>query len=45
TIQREVDDRLADLLLSGELTAGDHAVVDAKDGTIAIRAERGESAG
>ncbi|MFG2791127.1 ATP-dependent Clp protease ATP-binding subunit [Streptomyces sp. NPDC048419] len=43
TIQREVDDRLADLLLSGELKAGDHAVVDARDGTIAVRAERGES--
>ncbi|MFE7168736.1 ATP-dependent Clp protease ATP-binding subunit [Streptomyces sp. NPDC057616] len=45
TIQREVDDRLADLLLSGDLTAGDHAVVDVKDGTISIRAERGESTG
>ncbi|MFJ9537463.1 ATP-dependent Clp protease ATP-binding subunit [Streptomyces sp. NPDC101225] len=45
TIQREVDDRLADLLLSGELTAGDHAVVDVQDGAIAVRAERGESAG
>jgi ATP-dependent Clp protease ATP-binding subunit ClpC len=44
TIQREVDDRLADLLLSGELKAGDHTVVDARDGTIAVRAERGESA-
>ncbi|MEV5736234.1 ATP-dependent Clp protease ATP-binding subunit [Streptomyces sp. NPDC052292] len=40
TIQREVDDRLADLLLSGGLTAGDRAVVDAADGSVAIRAER-----
>ncbi|MGW7402543.1 ATP-dependent Clp protease ATP-binding subunit [Streptomyces sp. NPDC054833] len=40
TIQREVDDRLADLLLSGQLNAGDRAVVDAADGAIAIRTDR-----
>ncbi|MER7930910.1 MULTISPECIES: ATP-dependent Clp protease ATP-binding subunit [unclassified Streptomyces] len=39
TIQREVDDRLADLLLSGQLTAGDRAVVDAADGEIVVRAD------
>ncbi|MFF4545145.1 ATP-dependent Clp protease ATP-binding subunit [Streptomyces sp. NPDC001435] len=40
TIQREVDDRLADLLLSGQLNAGDRAVVDAADGTITIRTDQ-----
>ncbi|MFJ3230781.1 ATP-dependent Clp protease ATP-binding subunit [Streptomyces sp. NPDC086787] len=40
TIQREVDDRLADLLLSGGLNAGDRAVVDAADGEIVIRTEQ-----
>ncbi|MFD3581285.1 ATP-dependent Clp protease ATP-binding subunit [Streptomyces sp. NPDC058683] len=40
TIQREVDDRLADLLLSGQLTAGDRAVVDAADGQIVIRSDK-----
>ncbi|MFJ3305143.1 ATP-dependent Clp protease ATP-binding subunit [Streptomyces sp. NPDC086549] len=40
TIQREVDDRLADLLLSGQLNAGDRAVVDAADGAITIRTEQ-----
>ncbi|MFJ4685303.1 ATP-dependent Clp protease ATP-binding subunit [Streptomyces sp. NPDC091377] len=40
TIQREVDDRLADLLLSGQLTAGDRARVDAVDGALDIRAEQ-----
>ncbi|MEV0182367.1 ATP-dependent Clp protease ATP-binding subunit [Streptomyces sp. NPDC050625] len=40
TIQREVDDRLADLLLSGQLNAGDRAVVDAADGAIAIRTDQ-----
>ncbi|SOE07441.1 ATP-dependent Clp protease ATP-binding subunit [Streptomyces sp. Ag109_G2-15] len=40
TIQREVDDRLADMLLSGELNAGDRAVVDAADGSVAIRADK-----
>ncbi|MEV5953197.1 ATP-dependent Clp protease ATP-binding subunit [Streptomyces sp. NPDC051987] len=40
TIQREVDDRLADLLLSGQLRAGDRAVVDAADGEIAIRSDK-----
>ncbi|MFJ4782085.1 ATP-dependent Clp protease ATP-binding subunit [Streptomyces sp. NPDC088794] len=45
TIQREVDDRLADLLLSGELTAGDRARVDAADGELKVTAVRdqGES--
>ncbi|MFG2964775.1 ATP-dependent Clp protease ATP-binding subunit [Streptomyces sp. NPDC048288] len=40
TIQREVDDRLADLLLSGQLVAGDRAVVDAADGQIVIRSDK-----
>ncbi|MFI1366548.1 ATP-dependent Clp protease ATP-binding subunit [Streptomyces griseochromogenes] len=40
TIQREVDDRLADLLLSGELSAGDRAVVDAADGSVVIRTDK-----
>ena len=40
TIQREVDDRLADMLLAGELNAGDQAQVDATDGTIEIRARQ-----
>ncbi|MFF4836190.1 ATP-dependent Clp protease ATP-binding subunit [Streptomyces sp. NPDC001315] len=40
TIQREIDDRLADLLLSGELKPGDGARVDAEDGGIVIRADR-----
>ncbi|MEV7687540.1 ATP-dependent Clp protease ATP-binding subunit [Streptomyces bungoensis] len=43
TIQREVDDRLADLLLSGRLEPGGRAVVDAPDGAVVIRA--GEPAG
>ncbi|MDH6220752.1 ATP-dependent Clp protease ATP-binding subunit [Streptomyces pseudovenezuelae] len=40
TIQREVDDRLADLLLSGELNAGDRARVDAADGELKVSAVR-----
>ncbi|MFF8474333.1 ATP-dependent Clp protease ATP-binding subunit [Streptomyces sp. NPDC015414] len=40
TIQRQVDDRLADLLLSGGLTEGDRAVVDAADGEVVIRPQR-----
>ncbi|WP_033279021.1 ATP-dependent Clp protease ATP-binding subunit [Streptomyces sp. NRRL F-525] len=40
TIQREVDDRLADMLLAGDLNAGDQARVDASDGTIEIRARQ-----
>ncbi|MFF4841400.1 ATP-dependent Clp protease ATP-binding subunit [Streptomyces collinus] len=40
TIQREVDDRLADLLLSGQLEAGDRAVVDASDGSVEIRTDK-----
>ncbi|MGW3286310.1 ATP-dependent Clp protease ATP-binding subunit [Streptomyces sp. NPDC001002] len=45
TIQREVDDRLADLLLAGELSAGDRARVDAADGELKVTAVRdqGES--
>jgi len=38
TIQREVDDRLADMLLSGELNPGDRARVDAVDGALEVRA-------
>lgn len=40
TIQREVDDRLADLLLAGDLMAGDQARVDAADGTFLVTAHR-----
>lgn len=40
TIQREVDDRLADLLLAGDLAAGDHARVDAPDGMLTVTASR-----
>ncbi|MDV7220361.1 ATP-dependent Clp protease ATP-binding subunit [Streptomyces prunicolor] len=40
TIQREVDDRLADMLLAGELNAGEQARVDARDGTIEISARQ-----
>jgi len=40
TIQREIDDRLADLLLAGELGAGDRALVDAADGTIEVGARQ-----
>ncbi|MGW1721393.1 ATP-dependent Clp protease ATP-binding subunit [Streptomyces sp. NPDC002306] len=40
TIQREVDDRLADMLLAGRLEAGDRAVVDASDGAIVIKADK-----
>ncbi|MFD7436077.1 ATP-dependent Clp protease ATP-binding subunit [Streptomyces sp. NPDC059861] len=40
TIQREVDDRLADLLLSGDLKPGDRARVDAVDGVVEVRAEQ-----
>ncbi|MEV7992470.1 ATP-dependent Clp protease ATP-binding subunit [Streptomyces sp. NPDC086077] len=40
TIQREVDDRLADLLLSGDLKPGDRARVDAVAGAVEVRAEQ-----
>ena len=40
TIQREVDDRLADMLLAGELNAGEQARVDARNGTIEISARQ-----
>ncbi|MFF5552798.1 ATP-dependent Clp protease ATP-binding subunit [Streptomyces olivaceoviridis] len=36
TIRTEVDDRLADLLLAGELKPGDEARVDAVDGSITV---------
>ncbi|MFE9357889.1 ATP-dependent Clp protease ATP-binding subunit [Streptomyces olivaceoviridis] len=36
TIRTEVDDRLADLLLAGELKPGDEARVDAVDGAITV---------
>ncbi|MCX4741734.1 ATP-dependent Clp protease ATP-binding subunit [Streptomyces antibioticus] len=39
TIQREVDDRLADLLLSGQLNPGDRARVDAVDGHIVVHSD------
>ncbi|MFD5568468.1 ATP-dependent Clp protease ATP-binding subunit [Streptomyces cadmiisoli] len=40
TIQREVDDRLADMLLSGDLKPGDRARVDAVDGALEVTAEQ-----
>lgn len=43
TIQRELDDRLADLLLSGALSPGDRARVDAADGKLTINAVTDES--
>ncbi|MYQ33845.1 AAA family ATPase, partial [Streptomyces sp. SID4956] len=43
TIQRELDDRLADLLLSGALSPGDRARVDAADGKLTINAVSDES--
>ncbi|GGT26671.1 hypothetical protein GCM10010259_69830 [Streptomyces daghestanicus] len=42
TLQTEVDDRLADLLLAGELEAGDEAHVDAVDGVITVGVDRAE---
>ncbi|WP_431277718.1 ATP-dependent Clp protease ATP-binding subunit [Leifsonia poae] len=38
-IQREVDDRIADLLVSGELTDGGAVRLDARDGVFAVSAE------
>ena len=38
TIQREVENRLSSMLLSGELATGQHATVDAVDGHLTIRA-------
>jgi ATP-dependent Clp protease ATP-binding subunit ClpC len=43
TIQTEVDDRLADLLLAGELRAGDEAHVDVVDGVLTIDVRAAES--
>ncbi|WP_029149288.1 ATP-dependent Clp protease ATP-binding subunit [Microbacterium indicum] len=37
-IQREVDDRIADLFVSGELTDGGSVVVDARDGALEVSA-------
>ncbi|MCW2717058.1 ATP-dependent Clp protease ATP-binding subunit [Pseudonocardia sp.] len=37
TIQREVDNRLSGLLLTGELTSGRHARVDAVDGELQVQ--------
>ncbi|SDE01949.1 ATP-dependent Clp protease ATP-binding subunit [Streptomyces prasinopilosus] len=45
TIQRELDDRLADLLLSGALESGASVRVDAADGELDIRAVDGGAAG
>ncbi|GAA3520190.1 ATP-dependent Clp protease ATP-binding subunit [Actinocatenispora rupis] len=39
TIQREVENRLSSMLLSGELSEGQRAVVDAADGHLTFRAE------
>ncbi|QEE62022.1 ATP-dependent Clp protease ATP-binding subunit [Salinibacterium sp. dk2585] len=39
-IQREVDDRIAELLVAGGLAAGDRAVVTARDGELAVTGER-----
>jgi ATP-dependent Clp protease ATP-binding subunit ClpC len=38
-IQREVDDRIADLLVSGELVDGGTVRLDARDGTLAVTAD------
>ncbi|WP_245958556.1 ATP-dependent Clp protease ATP-binding subunit [Microbacterium bovistercoris] len=38
-IQREVDDRIADLFVSGELTDGGHVVVDASGEALAVTAK------
>lgn len=38
-IQREVDDRIADLLVSGELDDGGTVRVDARDGALAVTAD------
>jgi ATP-dependent Clp protease ATP-binding subunit ClpC len=38
-IQREVDDRIADLLVSGELTDGGAVRLDARDGVFGVSAE------
>ncbi|MFJ8791865.1 ATP-dependent Clp protease ATP-binding subunit [Streptomyces sp. NPDC102462] len=45
TIQREVDDRLADLLLSGGLSPGDRAVVDVAGGSVTVRADKPAAVG
>src|SRR5690606_24338638 len=37
TIQREVDNRLSDLLLAGRLPAGAHVKVDARDGELELQ--------
>ena len=37
-IQREIDDRVADLLVSGELTDGGRVMVDAVDGALRVEA-------
>ena len=39
-IQREVDDRVADLLVSGDLTAGGTVAISAPDGSLSVRATR-----
>ncbi|HEX6499308.1 MAG TPA: ATP-dependent Clp protease ATP-binding subunit [Micromonosporaceae bacterium] len=36
TIQREVDNRLSEMLLDGRLTAGQHVTVDARDGRLSF---------
>ena len=38
--QREVQDRLAMLLLSGEVAEGDHVIIDAQGDDLAFRVER-----
>ncbi|TDD88839.1 ATP-dependent Clp protease ATP-binding subunit [Actinomadura rubrisoli] len=44
TIQREVDDRLSDLLLSGDLQSGQHVEVAAADGGLVFHASTPQSA-
>jgi ATP-dependent Clp protease ATP-binding subunit ClpC len=44
TIQRELDDELADLLLSGQLEPGDTVTVDVEDDRLQIRPRPGDGA-
>ncbi|MFE6736336.1 ATP-dependent Clp protease ATP-binding subunit [Microbacterium sp. NPDC057650] len=44
-IQREVDDRIADLFVAGDLADGGHVVVDAAGGELAVRAKAPVAAG
>jgi ATP-dependent Clp protease ATP-binding subunit ClpC len=39
-IQREIDDRVADLLVSGELAGGDTVAIAAPDGALSVTVTR-----